>query len=258
MKLLTPKKCVNLFVNLYPSLYASTSLEMCKLRVYDQIFNVNGNGIRNTNEYIEHMRDRRKNVHTPPQKYLSGERLYYGYTEVKTYGEGKFKFEVGESDSCLDEVFSESEMADHPEVKHWMGFDPFNKFIPYPNFAKDYSIIWRMDTNILSQEWIDEIIWFYKKCEEFFNGPDSNDYSYAVTKDPIKLEMRIRDQDNYLKKYFKTKVSIQESWDQISKDYETEYRGDTLDFIQRRWEAEKNRILQYITETIDMLTKLKK
>lgn len=258
MRLITPTKCVNYSINMYPSLYASPSFEIAKLRVYDHIFNVIGNGIRDTEEFIEHMRDRHKGVQTPHAKYLNGERLHYGYTEVDVYGEGDDAYVCGKTESCLDEVFTESEKIYHPEVKKWLGFNRINKFTPYPNFDKNYSTVWQIDTSILTAEWIDEIVWFYSKCEDFFDGPDSHEYHSAVPADPKKLERKVTEQAQYLTKYLKADQPVQECWDAITKDYGTEYRGDTLDFIQRRWEKEHAHIREFITETIAMLEGLKK
>ena len=111
MKLMTPTKAVNFSINMHPSLYASASIELAKLRVYDHIFNVIGNGIRDSEEFVDHLRDRRKGVQTPPAKYLSGERLHYAYTEIEDFGSGDFKWVMGKTDSCLDEVFTEAEKA---------------------------------------------------------------------------------------------------------------------------------------------------
>lgn len=258
MKLLTPIKVVNLAINQYPSLYAAAGIELAKLRVYDHIFNVIGNGIRDTEEYCEYMRNRHKGVQTPPAKYLSGERLHYAYMETEEFGEGDYKIVMPKSGSDLDEVFTEAEKADHPEVKKWMGFDVSSRFVPYPNFKKDYSTVWQIDTELLTEEWIDEIIWFYRKCEEFFDGPNASEYSYAVTKDPKKLERRVKEQEQFFERYKKETASEAEYWAAITKNWQCEYRGDTLDFIQRRWQIEHARIRAFITETIAMLQSLKK
>lgn len=262
MALLTPVKCVNLAINTYPSLYAANGYELAKLRVYDHIFNCIGNGIRDTAEYNDYMRNRRNGVQTPAAKYLSGERLYYGYTQVKDMGAelgiDDERFLMPVSESCLNEVFTESEKADHPEVKRWLGFNVTDKFNPYPNFNKQYSTVWRIDTSILTKEWIDEIIWFYRKCEEYFDGPDAHEYHSALPADPKKLERRVKDQDEYLAKYMKADKPVEECWAEITEAYGTEYRGDTVDFLKRRWEKEHDRIRAYITETIAMLENLKK
>lgn len=258
MKLLTPTKAVNLAINQYPSLYASAGFELAKLRVYDHIFNVIGNGIRDTDEFLEHMKDRRKGVQTPPAKYLSGERLYYGYTETEEFGDGDYKIVMPTSGSSLDEVFTEAEKADHPEVKKWLGFDVVQDFVPYPNFKKDYSTVWQIDTAVLTEEWIDEIIWFYRKCEEFFDGPNVSEYSYAVTKNLKKLERQIKEQEQFFERYKNETNSEEEYWAAITKNWQCEYLGDTLDFIQRRWKKDHDRIRAFITETITMLENLKK
>lgn len=258
MKLMTPEECVNFNLNQHPSLYASSSYETAKLRIYDHIFNVIGNGIRNTSEFYEYLHSRVDGIQEPPTKYLTSDRLFYGYTEVEEFGDAEFKLTFGKTESCLDEVFTESEKADHPEVKHWMGFNVINDFKPYPNFQKQFSTVWKIDAKVLTPEWIDEIIWFYQKCEEFFDGPLAHEYHTAVPADPKKLESRIKGQDEFLAKYFKQGKTESEAWADITKDYGTEYLGDTLDFIQRRWQAEHTKIREFITETLTLLEGLKK
>lgn len=253
MKLLTPTKAVNLKINMHPSLYASAGFEIARLRVYDQIFNVIGNGIRNSEEFVNELRDRRKNVQKPLAKYLSGERLHYGYTETDDFEVGDHKISMPRHGSSLDEVFIEAEKADHPEVKYWLGFDVANKFVPYPNFKKEYSTVWNIDTSLLTNNWITEIIWFYRKCEEFFDGPNAHEYHSAVPSDPKKLEARIKDQEKFFEKYKKENMSEEEFWRVITENWHCEYRGDTLDFLQRRWQKEHDRIRAFITETIEML-----
>lgn len=258
MKLMTPVKAVNFNINMHPSLYASAGIEIAKLRVYDHIFNVIGNGIRDSDEFVDCLRDRRKGVQTPPAKYLSGERLHYAYTETEDFGEGDCKFSMPKHGSSLDEVFTEAEKADHPEVKYWLGFNVSSKFIPYPNFQKEYSTVWQIDTALLTMDWIEEIIWFYRKCEDFFDGPDAHEYHRAVTTDPKKLERRIKDQEQFFEKYRKETASESEFWAAITENWQCEYRGDTLDFLQRRWQKEHDKIRAFITETIAMLEGLKK
>jgi hypothetical protein len=255
--LLTPEKAVNCYINNHPSRYASSSWEISKLLVYNQIFNVNGNGIRDDAEFKDHLRNRRKNVHTPPAKYLNGEPLFWGYTRLREIKYGDKTFAMVDTDSGLPGVFTEDEKQYHPEVVKWQDCPRIEEFIPYPNFNKNYSIVWRIDTAILTPEWIDEIIWFYHKCEEFFNSDRVHEYHSALPKDPIKLENRVKDQDAYLEKYKKAAADEKECWSEITKAYGVEYQGDTLDFMQRRWNKEHTRIREFISETIEMLESLK-
>lgn len=257
MNLMTPEQTVNSSINAYPSLYAAGGLEQSKLRIYDHIFNVIGNGIRDTEEYIEYMTIyENTNVSQPPEKYMNGERLYHGYIDVEIFeakGE-KIYFPKGKS---IDGVFSESEKVLHPEVKKWVGFNTVRNFDPYPNFSKEYSTFWQIDTSILSQEWIGEIIWFYKKCQDFFNGPDAHTYHYAVPKNEKKLQSTINAFENAFNRYSKDCNTEEEKNEAISNAYNLKYDGDTLDFITRKWETELNRILTFIDETITMLESIK-
>lgn len=255
--LMTPEQAINATINAHPSLYAAGGLEQSKLRIYDQIFNVIGNGIRDTEEFIDHMSlYENTNVSEPEEKYMNGERLHYGYVDVEVFEAGDVTFNLPRGDS-LDDVFTESEKVLYPEVKKWVGFDTVRNFNPYPNFSKQYSTVWQIDTSILSEEWIDEIVWFYKKCQDFFNGPDAHEYSYAVPKDEKKLQRKINDFENAFNRYGKGCNTQKEKNQAISNAYNLKYDGDTLDFINRKWEKELNKILVFIDETITMLESLK-
>lgn len=258
MKLMNPTKTVNFMINTYPTLYASSGMEIARLRVYNQIFNTIGNGIRNSIEFANHLRARRKGVQKPLAKYLSGERLYYGYTETEDFVSGTHKVSMPKHGTSLGEVFAEAEKMDHPEVKYWVGFDVANKFVPYPNFKREYSIVWNIDTSLLTNEWITEIIWFYRKCEEFFDGPTAHEYHLALPANPKKLEARIKEQEKSFERYKKENMSTADYWNVITENWKCEYRGDTLDFLQRRWQKEHERIRAFITETIEMLNEVSK
>lgn len=111
MKLFTPDDYVLARVAQYPSLYSDASLDGAKLRVFDQLFNVIGNGIRDIGElradlkYHKFNRDRALRA-------ISGEEVYYGYYDFEMIGD--YKFPRGDSVTAL-----ESEKANHPDVKVW-------------------------------------------------------------------------------------------------------------------------------------------
>ena len=110
-------------------------------------------------------------------------------------------------------MFTEEEKQHHPEVKVWVQcrVTDDDSFVPYPNFDKKYSTVWQIDRSILTREWIDEIIWFYRKCEQFFDGPDAHRYHRALPIDPKKLERRVKDMERALVQYRKG-ATIEERW----------------------------------------------
>lgn len=251
MTLMTPEQAVAFFVQEYPSRYASKGLELATLRVYDQIFNTIGAGFRTTEEFLDAMKSPKKAIPDISEKYLSGERLYNGYLKTETIDLEDRSISFPVIGSGIDELYSEDEKVKHPEVKYWVEFDPVVTFCPYPNFQRAYSMVWNVDIDVLSEEWLKEALWFYKKCKEFFEGPDSHLYSYAFPKEPERLAKAVQEYERFFQKY--KNVDEKEYWNAVSVAYELEYRGDTVDFIKRRWENELSNIHEFLDETMAML-----
>jgi len=266
---MTPTQAVNTSINLFPTLYATSNAVTAKLRVFDHIFNVIGNGICDTEEFIEYSTLHENSpVHTPLAKYLSGEQLYTGYTESEkfTYGNGPDEFiESPTSGSRINGAYTEAEKVNHPNVVYWLKshLNLDRPYSPYPNFKKEYSIVWQMDIGILSTEWLDEMIWFYTKCEEFFNGENVNTYYNAVPDDPAGLAARIKDYEEGFAHKTKDCVTNEQRFATITAGWNAsggeivEYTGNTEDFIRKKWAVNLAKIKGFITETIEMLEKQK-
>ena len=268
MNLMTPTQAVNNNVNLYPTLYATSDAVLTKLRVFDQTFNVIGNGVSDTEAFIEYITMYENSpVHTPPAKYSNGEPLYTGYTKSKKISYSSDPgdtVEWGTNGSKIEGMYTEAEKVDHPDVVYWFESNlPFDSlFEPYPNFKKQYSTVWQIDIEILSTEWLDEIIWFYKKCEEFFNGENVNTYHDAVPDDPVNLAARIKCyEEGFSRTVFdytteKQRLAlITAAWTRPgtpSADV-IKYTGNTEDFVRKQWAQNLAIIKEFITETIEML-----
>lgn len=238
-KYFTPEQYILASVEEYPSLYASTSYESAKMKVLDQLFNVNGNGIRDSEELAEEL------AFTPTdfehaKKYLTGEQTYYGYYKMKDYG--TFQFPENTPDDLSGVL--ESERVNYPKVVHWQACSLYEFTNPYPNFKKDYSIVWRSNFKDYGQDWINAAIDFYTKCKEYFEG-DCSTYHYAY---PRKTEGETRQTRDSYQKTMKDKTP-----EDIEKGYGVPYDGDLDKFITARWMKEKARILSFIDETIEML-----
>lgn len=232
---LTPKKYVDAVVKRYPSLYASSSYEHSKFAVFDQLFNVIGNGIRD-NEELKNGFKCFIGVDTEDMShYYDGTPLWVGWIYYRNSASAIYVWE--------------HEKENHPEIKDWFLPDPRQGFkTPYPNFEKRYSLIWKTDFLKMAKhtpEWMDEALWFYETCRKFFEG-DCSSYHYAYPKEtPEKTK--------YEEKCFLDMMEKYDSNEAISKAYETEYTGDIVDFLKRRWTKEKARILEFINETIQLI-----
>ena len=260
IQLMTPEQAVNFAINTYPVLYASVNREIARFKIDDHIFNVIGNGIRDTEEFIDHfsVQNRDKSLmEDPPQKYLSDVTLYRGYTEMEIFGNDEHTIEFPKIETMLDGLFTEEEKANHPEVILWRACNKCDSFNPYPNFKKEYSTVWQVDSSVLTPEWIEEAIWFYTECSKYFDRNNLSDYHNAVPSDPKKLEKRIRDYEMNFRRYFDNSETEEEAHQKITEAYGLEFKGDLLAFIQVRWEMEFKRIRAFIRETLDYLTTLK-
>lgn len=233
-KIFTPEEMVLARVDQYPSLYSSKAFEGAQLRVYDQIFNVIGNGIRDDDELAAELKAHQFNRERAI-RFCNGEQVYYGYFQVRMIGDYPF----GEGESI---TVGEWERADHPEIKHWMECG-YCEWRPYPNFQKRYSAIWFPNfRKVAGDEWVAAAVWYYGKCRDWF-ATDGNKYHGAYpsgnqAKDAQYLTEMFKQRDRY------------ESDEAFSKAYGLEYTGDMVDFMTRRSAADQAKCLEYIEETI--------
>lgn len=243
MRVFTPDQYVMHSLANYPSLYASSTFDAVKFKVFDQLFNVLGNGIRDNEDVAEHFKARRYNK-TRTLRFITSEPLSYGYLKVRKIG----KISIPDGDSI--EVVLSSEKHLHPEVKTWIDFTNDDKRSPYPNFERQYSLVWKTNFTEYGNEWIDAAIWFYTKCQEFFEGDCSSFYGAYPAKTERESTKLREDYAKFLKEY-KTHADVE-------KAYGLPFNGDIDDFITRRWEMTRNAHLKFIKKTIKMLNKAKK
>lgn len=235
LKIFTPEDYVLFRVGQYPTLYAAETFEQVKLRIYDQLFNVIGNGIRDHDELrhdlTQHQFDRERSL-----KFCNGAQVFWGYTEVKDFGCG-FLMGTGESITAGD-----FEQDQYPDIIHWQE-SGFCKWNPYPNFNKRYSAIWFPEfREVAGDEWVAEAVWYYGKCREWFMT-NSNEYhgSYPTGnpgKDAQYMVDMIKQRDRY------------DTDEEFSKAYGLEYTGDMSDFMTRRSQKTIDEALAFIDETI--------
>ena len=159
MNIITPEQYIDFATYNYPVLYASTSYEQSKLKVLDHLFNVIGNGINETEFYTKPL-TKLQTLET--QKWYSVDKVWSGYKRV-CITDLSFVF----PDYSHLPIYA-VEPNDCEEVKLWRESDVSYKFEPYPNFKKEYSLVWKYDMKTFGNEWIEIAIWFYEKCKEWF------------------------------------------------------------------------------------------
>lgn len=168
--LLSPEQYVHKNIIEYPSLYAtSDDMNDAKNRIFDQLFNVIGNGITNHNKFLNDI-----SVTEIPSKeraeYLLTAKLF---TSMRIDGEFDYKY-------CF--TVPEKEKINYPHVTEWIpcrkykeNNEIYRDFIgkgsdwePYDNFEKEYSLVWKNNCEFAKKspkEWIDAAINFYKTCK---------------------------------------------------------------------------------------------
>lgn len=256
-KVMTAQHAFNVAINLHPILYSSDTLDDAKFKYFDHIFNVLGNGYRDLNEFIDGHWIGEHNEHllaSFPSKYIGSQPLYTVYTKARKIG----NIAIPEYDSAIDGLYTESELTELDDVAttvqanlKFSSEPPFP--VPYPNFIKDYSMVWRMDMSKLDSSWTQAAIWYYEKVREFFNSDKTSYYHGALPTDIKQKSRLISDYEKNFERYNKDGMTQDEFFAAISENYELTYDGNTEEFIIARWNKELERINLFIDETIDML-----
>lgn len=233
----TVKQYVHHNVANYHILFASSSYDVSKFSVFDQLLNVIGNGIRSNENLIEHL-----NIEIVDATRFFKEPVTTGYYKLIDYGSGYFHADIsGESVTCFI-----SEKNQYPEVKRWVDYELKEEFkMPYPNFTKEYSLVWRCPEFLnLDSEWKESAIWFYKKAREIISNREK-EYSYAF---PLETELKNKNTIDNQIAMFGNRTN-----EEVSRDWQHPYDGDIVKFLTTRWQKEKQRIFDFIDETIEML-----
>lgn len=234
---LSPRQYVLQSVMAYPAIYNGKCYDDVAVRVFDQLFNVNGNGIRDSKELAKQVRGFPIDE-AEAEKYLKGEPIFWGYEKVKKIGDTDLP--IGPSSV----VALDCEKHLHPNIKYWLKNTRYD-WTPYPNFKEDYSIIYRSNFLTYGDEWLKAAILFYEQAYAFFmEHPQRYLYAFPCATEN-ETKRRTKDMEEMLKKY--------SSFEEISEAYECEFNGDVVDFQTRRWNKELERILKFIVNTIDLL-----
>jgi hypothetical protein len=238
--MLSPEQYVYNQVASYPALYHADSYESAAKKVFDQFFNVIGSGV-----YLPDELDRPIVDQVEAAKFLRGEKVYWGYTEVEELVNGVIIAKWSSNGKSL--ICVESEKTLHPEVLIWIDCKD-HSWTPYPNFEKKYSTVYEPEFKDLGKEWIEAAIWFYEECVEFFNNT-SEWYAYAYPcKSQRETDERVYDMKARLRSY--------KSNEEISEAYECEFDGDIDKFLRLRWEKDLSRIDRFISKTLSYLREL--
>lgn len=243
MSLFTPDEYVLFLAGLYPTVFVRTTYEDSKFRVLDRLLNVNGNGIRNHTELERELR-RRAFDDRRARAWLGGAPIWEGTDEVQNL----FGRDIPSPGAQYVYVLEEEKPL-HPEVKLWRdrGRDVYleRRTNPYPNFKKEFSILYNSKFLDLSSEWLEAARWFYLACQKYFEGDCDGFYETYPKKDTEQNERLRHSLREFLQKY--------KTHEEVSAAYGVEYRGDLESFLCARWDRRRSQIQEFLTETIALL-----
>lgn len=239
--LITLEQIFVLFLNKYPSLYASNSIELSKLLVYDHIFNTIGNGIRTIDDLYSYLSLEDLDSLIIKEQYVSDIELY------RCYFSNEYKFKQ------IYLILTEEEANNNPLIVTKSKLTKINYFKPYPGFKKEYSLVWTPEIDLFDLVSLKEILWFYQKCKLYFYSENRYDNFLSGKLDSVQFNSSLKDQEKYLEKFFENNQSKEDAYQKISKAYGVPFNGDMRQFVLDRAELDIQKSLCFIEETIEML-----
>lgn len=240
--IMTADQAFNVAMDEFPSLHTANTLELAKLKFYDQVFNVIGNGLNTANEFEREFTITDENKHllnTFPEKYITHDSLYADNNQLQ----GNY----------LRSLYTREEA----EELQRMGYNirqcnsNYDVFVPYPNFRAEYSLVYTIDLKEYDSSWTIAAIYYYSAMQQWFKSDSVREYPNAShLRD---MQSSIRSYKQAFKRYEGDTTTADERNANITRAYGIHYTGDIEQFIHARWDEELNRINTFITETLSKL-----
>lgn len=234
-KLLSPNEYITKSIISYPTLYLKYDFEQSKMAVLGHMFNTIGSG---THDFIN----------TITGKPLDFNTIKDFFGDVPVY-----QYEKNGQSKLVTHLTDDQENFVYPIEKDINHFHT-----PYPNFQKQYSLVYSSNYSLMDNEWKQAALDFYLYCKDFFNNPErSKTYNHSFEFDSFDtLSDSQKSEITDMKKIIHN-LSLK----QISKNYGTEFFGDPkndediANFLQNIWLKEKEKIYKFLDKTISMLEK---
>ena len=240
--IMTIEQAFNVAMNEYPSVWTASTLELAKLKFYDHVFNTIGNGLHTVNEFESEFTITDENKHlidTFPEKYITSAPLYSVGTKNAL------------NQMCyISGLYTETEAKELQSTGHF--YHQSNRwadyFVPYPNFDPEYSLVYTIDLKEYDPSWTIAAIYYYSAMEQWFKSVSVCDYPNAShLRD---MQSSIRSYEQAFNRYEGDATTADERNANITRAYGIPYTGDIEQFIHTRWDAELNRIMTFIDETL--------
>lgn len=250
-------------ISKYPTLYANKDFEISKFNVLDHFLNTISSGFDKDEDFFDTL-SKKENIDIEKIKRLCIESSYTGFSKVDSINlETRVLNTPVQSSKIVENIFEEDKDK-YPNVIYWQKNDPTkefdlqdimnqrkglkieSKFSPYPNFQKEYSLVWinKDLLNNLDNEWIEGFKWFYEKSLESIDKGCFKDHSEFPTGSTKEDSNRIKQFENIIKN---------ESFKKVSRDYGMEYNGNVEEFLTNQWLKTKDEYKTFINETINVL-----
>lgn len=243
--MLSAERFIVSYIEQNQDFYHMFSYENAKLAVMDHIFNVIGNGIHNTRQFIQYISI--KDSGKPEEEVAE---LFSGFQKIPDNILKGFE-------EILETINDSTEKAE--SFKRELMQKERIDFNPYPNFNKDYSTIYFLDFNRLGkhkQSWVKAIQDFYQYCIEYLNSDKSlnNFYAYPSNSED-KNKRKIDEMKDYLsRKYNGFDEGNEDVYNQIVKDYGiSSFNGDINQMLCDMWTKNKKNWIQFSKEAIEYL-----
>jgi len=254
-RILTPQEAFNCMFNEYPSLLMSSDINTAKMKFYDYIFNVIGNGYNTKIDFIKghsYNKEHSELYNEINTKYTSDVDLYNAYTKNEHETQiGDKIVKIPNSGSLLNGLYTIKEIKNNPSIKSYVLVKK-TKLLLYPNFDKKYSCIWKYP-EVFSYEWLNAALWYYSTAKEYL----LTDYHYEMhgaypkEDDSPRWDRLMNDYQKAFNRYKQDNQTLEEFHTIISEKYKMEFNGDIKDFIKQRWDNTLSEYIQFIDETIE-------
>lgn len=246
---MTADQSINYFAHKYPELYTGTSFDIIKFKHFNHFFNTTGNGFPDVSSLIEEFTINEKNknfIDSFPSKYITDQPLFKVFTKL----EERSEFPIPDYNSALPGLYTSEEIS---LIKDYALSRQVNKSNshsnPYPNFKKDYSILWK-GMHGLDKSWYEAAFWFYSECKTYFSSENVYGYHSAAPheSDLQKWSSLISDYERNFKMH--GDASDPDFFSKISQAYQVSFNGDIRQFIKDRWSKELERIQEFLDQSI--------
>lgn len=227
-------------LNKHPCLYLSDSLFCAKMKIYDSILNVIGNGIRSVEDLYDDISLSDVELFELKEKYVSEVDLYRCYFTDDRRSADYYLVLTEEEANRNQFIVSKSKIKK-------------NNFEPYPNFQKKYSIVWTPEIDKFDLPSLKEILWFYQECLKYFNSEHKYSIFIRAKDNTPQFDNLVINYKDKFKKFFDESETEEEAFELISKSYNCQFKGDIKEFIFNKANSELNYALTFINETINMI-----